>query len=200
MCSVVDCDNKVLARGWCRKHYLRWWKHGDPLEVKVYEQPKGMKSPNAKHGKWSHPLYSTWSKMMTRCYKTEDAAYKYYGARGIKVCGRWHDINNFIADMGNRPRGYSLERVENDSDYSPTNCIWAPPAVQARNRRCVKLTLEKANEMRALPRRTKNGRGDGYTRQEIADMYGVSLATVKKVLSGSYWSAEKVTKAYVNKD
>lgn len=200
MCDIQGCESEVLARGFCRKHYLRWWKHGDPNVVKKYEQPKGTDSPSAKHGQWNHPLYGIWSHMIARCHKPNDKAYHLYGARGITVCDEWHDINNFIADMGDKPKGYSLERLDNNQGYNPENCVWANPTRQARNRRCVKLSMEKAEEIRSLPRRAANGTGDGYTRQEIADMYGVSLATIKKVLSGAYWSSgEKIVKAYKEK-
>ncbi len=73
--------------------------------------------------------------MLARCYRKSDAAYKNYGGRGITVTDRWHLYENFIADMGTRPRGYTLERVNVNGNYEPGNCKWADMTTQQRNRR-----------------------------------------------------------------
>lgn len=85
------------------------------------------------HGMKSNPLYPVWGDMIGRCENEKDKDYKHYGARGIKVCDRWHNINNFIADMGERPEGYEIERIDVEGDYCPENCVWLDHKGQMRN-------------------------------------------------------------------
>lgn len=189
ICSIPDCGGEILAKGFCRKHYLRQYKYGDPYFVQSSSDhvQRGEDSPNFKHGLWNHPLYKTWSNMMRRCYAANDPAFPRYGGRGIDVCASWHDVRKFVADMETRPQFCSIDRIDNDKGYSPENCRWATNSTQSRNRRFAKLNEEKAKEMRAL-------RVQGAKRKELAATFGVSEATVKKVLSGAYWKdgAEKI--------
>lgn len=91
--------------------------------------------PNKKHGKAKTTIHNTWLNMRARCQDPANPGYVNYGGRGIKVCDRWEVFENFYADMGDPPPNHSLERVNNDGDYTPDNCVWATRHEQSRNKR-----------------------------------------------------------------
>ena len=87
------------------------------------------------HGLSKSATYGSWVAMKTRCLNPNGHRYADYGGRGIKVCERWMKFEAFLADMGERPTGTTLDRINNDGDYEPTNCRWATDAEQRANKR-----------------------------------------------------------------
>ena len=86
------------------------------------------------HGWSDTPTYNSWYAMIRRCYDENDISYRYYGAIGITVCPRWRrSFLEFLADMGERPDGKTLDRKDHDKSYKPGNCRWATPKEQRAN-------------------------------------------------------------------
>lgn len=113
--------------------------------------------------------------MRTRCRNPKGAGYPEYGGRGIKICERWDIFENFLADLGPRPRGTSLERREVDGDYEPDNCYWATDSQQMLNRRDSRQFT--TDELADIGRRLVAD--ESLT--SIAAAYGVGLRVIKRI-------------------
>lgn len=100
-----------------------------------YAKVKNLKHGLARRGK-IHPDYGIWTHMVGRCCNETDTDYASYGGRGITICPRWREsFANFLEDMGPRPRGKELDRINNNGNYEPGNCRWATRSQQNRNTR-----------------------------------------------------------------
>lgn len=186
---------KELPQRGYRKYWLCRCKCGLEKSVQkgdvISGKSKRCKSCGATtHGKWNTPEYNSWHSMVSRCTNPKDPAYKNYGGRGIKVCGRWMDIANFIEDMGKRPSlEYSLDRINNNGNYEKSNCRWATDKEQSNNRRSAdrrgdkcptaKLCRERVLKMRAL--------SQNYNQYELAKMFLVSPSNVNMILKNKTW-------------
>lgn len=133
-CSVEGCNAPVDRRGYCKKHYSRWYRTGDPTKILKFNRGLGFKCKGT-------PEHNSWSAMKQRCFDPKFKYYYNYGGRGIKVCDRWlgpYGFQHFLEDMGEKPepkKDYSLDRINADGNYCPENCRWATRYEQSANRK-----------------------------------------------------------------
>lgn len=147
-------------------------------------KPDGRSRSHLRHGhtigREYSPTYRSWQSMRARCrYVHRDVEGKYVG-RGIQCCERWQQFDCFLEDMGERPSGTTLDRIDNDGSYTPGNCRWATPVEQARNRRNTRLTFDQAVD---VARR----RLAGEPCKSLASEYGISESLPREIVKGRTW-------------
>ena len=130
-----------------------------------------------KHGFSYLRVYKVWHQMMRRCYNPEDKRYARYGARGITVCSRWHDLATFIRDLGEPARGMTLDRVNNDRGYRPGNVRWATRSTQQNNRGAFNVRWKF--------------RGRVLTMKEWACETGIKYTTLRRRVQELHWPLAK---------
>lgn len=121
--------------------------------------------------------------MRERCYDPAHNRFAHYGARGIRVCDRWlgdEGFDRFVADMGERPEGTSLDRVDVNGSYEPGNCRWATVTEQARNKRSNKFEPHEPAQIRWLV-------SQGYGYAEIARFFEVTRHSIRLIATGQIW-------------
>jgi hypothetical protein len=178
-CGVVCCVSGRLLRegrthscGCLRRERTsamgqKWRKHGHSLDRKG--------NPT--------PTYNSWQGMKQRCLDANAANYDLYGGRGITICSRWlgpQGFQNFLADLGERPAGTSLDRINSDGHYTPENTRWATAKEQGRNRRTTKLNVSKVREIRRLV-------ASGQTQVEVAKKFDVEKSTIHQIVHHLRW-------------
>lgn len=159
-CSCYSVEHKIA----------RQTKHGDT----PFNQPNSAE-------------YRIWRHIKSRCFNPNVPGFENYGGRGITVCETWrNDYSTFLRDMGRRPsRLHSIERIDVNGDYEPGNCVWATAVTQSRNRRCIRMTLANAEQIRAKA-------ANGVPRKALQEEYGVSRTVVGLLIRGKTWRADHV--------
>ncbi len=128
------------------------------------------------HGVSGTRTYNIWVSMKARCLNVQNHAYANYGKRGIKVCERWMTFENFRDDMGECPEGMSIDRVDNNKGYEPTNCKWATAKTQANNKRT---------------NRTYKVDGNAMTISQISEMFGIEYWMLRARLVILKWPVSR---------
>jgi hypothetical protein len=167
---VCDCGNKKICDG-------ENVKSGKTKSCGCILSESLIKGWNRRRQftKEEKPLRQIWKLMIRRCYNPADPTHRHYGARGIKVCERWHNYWQFKEDMWPRPEGLTLERIDNDGDYCPENCKWAT-------------VLEQVNNRRTSKKITMNG--ETKTVPDWCRDYGVSNVGAIRQRLGRGWSLQ----------
>ena len=136
----------------------------------------------SKNNAWSINVYRVWIDMRRRCNNPGHPAFKWYGAKEITVCERWNSsFLNFFGDMGEKPEGLSLDRIDVHGPYEPSNCRWATQTEQQRNRSNNKLTESDAQEIRRL-------RLTGMKLAHLSKRFGVCERMVRAIANGERWA------------
>jgi hypothetical protein len=141
---VCDCGNRTITTTghlWRQgEHSCGCWKIENSARRMREYRAQCEVEPHLKHGHFVNrkmtATYQTWHMMIQRCTNPKRSDYERYGGRGITVCKRWRDsFEAFLVDMGERPKGLTLDRKNNDGPYTKRNCRWATPSQQEKNKR-----------------------------------------------------------------
>lgn len=141
------------------------------------ENAKRIGKLNITHNKSKEPIYHVWRSMLSRCYYKKDKYYISYGARGITVCDVWHTFEGFYKDMGNRPKGMTLDRIDNNKGYYKENCKWSTLTEQANNRRSNRVITYKNKTLTLI---------------QWSKEMGISYDVLKKRISYKNWNIDKI--------
>jgi hypothetical protein len=161
-----DCGCEATKAGWLLRR-------GDTTSCGC--RKKTVLGENTRtHGARKTRAYSSWWNMKSRCERENSKFYNDYGGRGIKICERWNDFSNFLEDMGQPKEGMTLERINNNGNYEPSNCRWADRKLQANNRRSSKY-IEVDGVIKTL--------------QQWANLYKINRSTITERIKAG-WTAK----------
>ncbi len=172
VCRLEGCENKYFSLGYCKNHYRKFKKYGNPLYCKI-----------ELHGMYGISEYITWQQFKGRCYNKKHKQYFRYGGRGIAVCNRWkNSFFAFYADMGLRPFPKAqIDRIDNDGNYEPGNCRWTTSAQNCRNRSNNKLTLSKVKKIRELYD------GNRITQKQLGNTFKINPSLISRIVNNKIW-------------
>lgn len=166
---LCECGNKKDIYDYCLKS-------GGTKSCGCFQDDSRRISRPKTHGMTGTPERESWAQMKSRCRNPNNSNYHNYGGRGIDFCARWEKFENFFKDMGHRPTGFSLDRIDNNKGYSKKNCRWANSKIQMRNTR--------ANVFITYGGETK-------TVSEWAEFLGIKDPTLRARLFAMNWSIKK---------
>ena len=211
ICKIEGCNGKHNAKGFCKKHYLRFKRHGDPLYTEYTETCSVDNCENKHyglgycqnhykkylrngdplitklHGMADSPEYAAWTNMKQRCFNPKSKNYHRYGGRGITVCNEWKDsFMEFYKDMGAKPFPEAeLDRIDDDRGYILDNCRWVSGAVNVRNRNVTRLSIEKVREIRI-----EYSQGNTSYRK-LAKKYNIEHSSIGAIIRNELWKDEQ---------
>lgn len=158
----------------CLFQFFRDSGHRPPGRTK----PAKIKHGHNRNPKSRSPTYTAWHGMKQRCLNPKHINYARYGGRGISVCAAWLDFTAFLADMGERPDGLTLDRIDTDGNYEPGNCRWAT-------------MKEQCNNWSAAAQFLVSYGGEQYTLQMLADKLGINRYTLRQRILVQRWPEDK---------
>jgi hypothetical protein len=192
--TVRDKQGKLHRKGMfecghCGGVVERWFYAGNRDQSCGCARREIAGQNNTKHGHYrarrSHPLAVVWGGMKARCYSANHAMSRHYGARGIRVCDEWlNNVDAFITwSISNGwSRGLQLDRVDNDGDYSPSNCRYVSGSANVRNSSATKLTADLVVEIR------REYAAGGTSHAKLSCLYGVCKSTIRRIVVRKLWA------------